>query len=495
MATTITQLREWLKKGNNRRCVLVEVGVFSGSSETTRYISNMGYTTKSNEVPANTLYAPLVSGGVTFSESIALDGSVTISTGAVEFNNTDGSIDSWMKDVWKNRKIKVFIGDYIWPRADYYQIFDGVVDRMECNSRDTLTLVVSDKLQRLNTTLSDVKLGGTTPNADKLIPWLFGEAFNITPLLSNPALHEYTISGAAIEGIREVRDNGIPVAFTPNLANGKFKLNQAPFGTITCDAWGDKAPTYTSNIVTIIKRLVKDFGNLDSTLRFTDADLDLTSLSAFAAANTQPVYLYLTEKANLLECCNKLASSIGARVAMTRGGLLYLVKLHLPQSSAGITVTSDDIKERSIYVSEIPEVVASVQIGYCRNNTVQESTADGLTADQIDLYKAQQEWLTSTAVASTVAAQHKILTNPNKVETQLISDEGAAGEAARLLGLWSVQRRVVNYEGLPYLLLETLGSPQTIQHKRFDLSAGVTGQIVSITSDWLKADVQIGVLL
>lgn len=494
MATTSTQLREWLKKGNNRRCVLVEVGVFSGS-EITRYVSNMGYTTKSTDVPANTLYTPLVSGGVSFNESISLDGSVTVSTGAIEFNNVDGSIDSWMKDVWKNRKIKVFIGDYTWQRSDFYQIFEGVVDRMECNDRDSLTLVVSDKLQRLNTTLSDVKLGGTGQNADKLVPWLFGEAFNISPVLTNLATHEYQISGGAIERIIEVRDNGIPVAFTPDLANGKFTLNQQPFGTITCDAQGDKSPTYTSNVTQIIKRLVKDFGNTDSSVRFTDADLDLTSLNAFAAANTQPVGLYLTEKANLLECCNKLASSIGARVAMTRAGLLYLVKLHLPQLSPGTLVTAADIKERSIYVSEMPEVVASVKVGYCKNNTVQETTADALPADQQAMYKAEQEWLTATSVNEAVAAQYKLLTNPTMIETQLIEEASANAESDRLRDMWSVQRSVVGYDGFPHLLLETLGSPQTIQHKRFDLSAGVTGQIVSITSDWLKADVQIGVLL
>lgn len=494
MAVTSTQLKEWLKKSSARRCVLVEVGVLVGGSEITRYISSKGYTTKSNESPANTLYQPRVSGGVTFTESISLDGSVSLSAGSIEFDNTDGAIDSWLSDVWKNRRVKVFIGDEFWPRADFYQIFDGITDKLDCSSRDKFSLIVSDKLQRLNTTVSDTKLGGTSANADKLIPWLFGEQFNVTPLLSDDAYNEYQVSGGPINYISEVRDNGVPVSFTPLLAQGKFRLNQAPVGTITCDVQGDvPSGNYSNDVVGIIKRLVKDFGNAQQ--RFTDADLDTSLLSTFAAANQQVVGLYLTDKANVLECCNKLAASIGARVVMSKTGLMSLVKLDLPQSAAGTTVTADDMHERSLFVSEMPDVVAAVQIGYCRNNTIQNALQTGLPAWQIDLYAQDQEWLTSTQQSSDVATNYKLFTNPNTIETQLMVTQDADNEANRLKGLWGVQRKVLTYQGMPWLLLEQLGNPQTLKHARFGLSAGVRGQIVNVTSDWLKATIQIGVLL
>lgn len=495
MAVTSTQLKEWLKKtGSSRRCVLVEVGVRVGGVETTRYLSNKGYTTKGFESPANTQYLPVVSGGVTFTESLSLDGSVSISSGGIEFNNLDGKLDSWLSDIWKNRSVKVFIGDELWPRADFYQIFDGVTDRIECTANDEVALVVSDKLQRLNTTVSDAKLGGSTANADKLVPWLFGEAFNVTPLLTDPANHEYQVNGGQINYIFEVRDNGVPVNFVPLLSQGKFRLTQAPQGTITCDVQGD-APSgvYVNDVVSIIKRLVKSFGNAQQ--RFTDSDLDLTSLTAFASANTQPVYLYLTDRAVVLECCNKLASSIGARVMMSRNGLMSLVKINLPQASAGTTVTADDMYEKTIHVSEMPPVVASVQIGYCRNNTVQNALQTGLPAWQIDMYAAEQEWLTSTQKSESVATDYKLFTNPDMTETQLMLQADADVEANRLNVLWGVQRKVVTYDGLPWLMLESLGSPQTVQHRRFNLAAGVRGQIVNITSDWLNAKIQIGVLL
>lgn len=495
MAVTSTQLKDWLKKTSSaRRCVLVEVGVLTGGSETTRYLSDKGYTTKSAESPANTLYAPVVSGGVTFTESISLDGSVSISAGAIEFDNTEGKLDSWLTDVWKNRFVRVFIGDISWPRTDFYQIFNGITDKLDCNSRDKFSLIVSDKLQRLNTTVTDTKLGGTSANADKLIPWLFGEQFNVTPLLSDLAYNEYQVSGGQINYISEVRDNGVPVSFTPLLAQGKFRLNQQPQGTITCDVQGD-APSgvYANDVVSIIKRLVKSFGNVQQ--RFTDADLDTALLSTFSASNAQVVGLYLTDKANVLECCNKLAASIGARVVMSRSGLMSLVKLTLPQSLAGSTVSADDIYDRSMYVSNMPDVMAAVQIGYCKNNTIQNALQTGLPQDQIAMYAQELEWLTSTQSSPTVATNYKLFTNPDMIETQLMVTSDADAEAARLQTLWGVQRRVITYNGAPWLLLEGLGNPQTIQHKRFNLSSGVRGQIVNISSDWLRATIQIGVIL
>lgn len=495
MAVTSTQLKEWLKNtGSARRCVLVEVGVKVGNTEVVRYLSNKGYTTKANEFPANMQYLPYVSGGVTFTESLSLDGSVSLSAGSIEFDNTEGKLDSWLTDVWKNRSVKVFIGDELWPRTDFYQIFDGVTAKLDCNSRDKFSLVVSDKLQRLNTTVSDVKLAGTSANADKLIPLLFGEQFNVTPLLTNLGTHEYQVHSGQINFIKEVRDNGIPVAFVPVLTEGKFRLLQQPFGTITCDVQGD-APSgiYTDNVVGIIKRLVKSFGNAQQ--RFVDADIDVASINAFAAANTQPVGLYLTEKANVLECCNKLASSIGARVVMSRIGLMYLVKLDLPQTSAGTLVKADDMYERSLHISQMPEPVAAVQIGYCKNNTIQNSLQTGLPSDQIEMYAQEQEWLTSTQKTQAIADDYKLFTNPDMIETQLMTTVGADAEAIRLKTLWGVQRRVLSYDGMPWLMLEGLGNPQTLQHSRFGLSAGVRGQIIQITSDWLKAKIQIGVLL
>jgi hypothetical protein len=182
---TDTQFLAWLKQHDAIRCVLIEVNVKSGGAETTRYLSNKGYTTSSTDTPANTNYKPVIAGGIKFNETLSIDGNASLSWGDIEIDNNSGDRDSWFDDVWANRAIKVFIGDVRWPRSDFRLVFDGIVAQFDTKARNRFNLKVSDKMQRLNTPVTENKLGGTTTNADKLLPLCFGECHNIEPLLTN----------------------------------------------------------------------------------------------------------------------------------------------------------------------------------------------------------------------------------------------------------------------------------------------------------------------
>lgn len=508
--TTSTQLIAWLQSDTAKRCVLIEAGVQIAGVETTRFLSNRNYGT----------HLPVICGGVTFSESLSLDGSVSLSSGNIEFNNINGEIDTWLDDVWKNRAIRVYIGDEFWQRSDFYLIFDGVIaEQPSADDRLKVVLTLSDKLQRLNTTVTDTKLGGTSPNSDKLIPLLFGERFNISPLLVDLATHTYQIHNGPIERIIEVRDNGIPVGYTANLAAGTFQLTAQPVGTITCDAQGDNSTGYFNDPVGLIRRLAKGFGDADK--RFTDAELYLTGSLADELSGSGVRYLdnvvsgnvvlerqlvpgalvsasvvvgeYITDKTNLLELCNKIASSIGARVAMTRTGLLYVVRIQLPQPNTGTFVTAADMRQKTLHVDTVP-VVASVQLGYCRNGTVQTALQTGLPSDQIELFA--KEWpFTATYSDPVTAARYKLIQNPTLIETSLQAKVDADLETARRGALFGVQRKVVTFEGVPKLMLEGLGGSLTVQHSRFGLLSGRTGQVLRIDTDWLQARITIGVLI
>lgn len=474
------------------RCILVEVDVKSGGVETTRYLSNKPYITNGNETPAHKVYEPVVVGGVKFTESISVDSDTfNLSYGDIEVENATGSKDSWLDDIWTNRTVRVLLGDASWPRSQFIQIFEGVVAGIESKRYDRLNLRLSDKLQRLNHPVTEAKLGGVSQNKDRLLPLCFGEVHNFEPLLVNPAVQEYQVHDGAIERIIEVRDNGVPVSFTAMLDAGKFRLNQAPVGTITCSVQGDKTPNYTNNAAIIIQRIVTRFGH--ATRRFTGSDINQTSFGSFAASNTMPVGIYLGDKTNVLDVANRLAVSVGARLVMGRDGKLSLVRIELPRPSAGTLVGPSDMVERSLSVSKMVPVQAAVKIGYCRNYSVQEALQTGLPTDHIDLYA--QEWLTETRRDSTAAFDHNLHTEPDMQETLLLRAVDAIAEADRRLNLFKVQRRVVQYTGFSNLMTQRLGDSQTVQHQRFGLSAGVAGQIVGLTSDWLAAKVQVEVLL
>lgn len=494
---TEQQLIKWLKSESAIRTVLMEVNVRVGGVETVRYLSNKGYVTGASDAPANTVYSPAIVGGVKFTETLSIDGSPSLSYGDIELSNTTGDRDSWLDDVWTNRSVQVYIGDVTWPRSEFYKVFDGIVVSIDSRKRDRINLKLSDKMQRLNTPISETKLIDLVPttvstNKDKLIPLCFGECHNVEPLLVDASQHEYQVHNGPIEDIIEVRDNGVPVAVTKFLSTGKFRLTASPVGTITCSVQGDKpAAGYSNNAATIVKRIVTSYGNASQ--RLTDADIDLTNIAAFAAANTAPVGIYLKDRANVIDVCNNLVKSLGARVAMSRTGLLYIVKLDLPQASAGTAINSSMMVDKSLQVNAVHDVKAGVQLGYCKNWTVQNSLQTGLPEEHIKLYS--EEWLTVTKTDDAVASTYMLHTEPTMEETMLLTEADANAEATRRLDMWKVARKSIKYEGFGDLMFERLGNPQTITHERFGLQNGKTGQVVSLVTDWLDPHTEVEVLL
>lgn len=482
---------KWLKDSSGIRCVLMEVVAKVGGVETLRYLSSKGYVTGNGDVPANTSYCPVIVGSVKFTETLPLDGAVNLSFGDIEVENLVGDRDSWLDDIWTNRAANVYIGDVRWPRSDFRLIFSGLVVGIDSKNSGRLNLKLGDKLQRLNTTVSEVKLLGSTAKKDDLIPICLGECHNVTALLVDASVNEYQVHNGPIDNIVEVRDNGVPVQFTAFLATGKFRLTFQPVGVVSASVQGDKPGAYANDIASLIKRLVTGYGQAEK--RFTPAEIDTASFDAFAAANPQPVGLFLKDRANVLECTTKLASSVGGRLTVNRAGKLALVLVTLPRLTAGRSVGAVDMVERSLALAQYPVVEAGIKLGYCKNYTVQDNLQTGIPQEHMALFK--DEWLTVTRVDSVAAVDYLTYTEPVIQETLLLTAADAAAEASRRLNMVSTQRKVLRYTGLAHLMLEELGGTQTITHSRFGLSAGGRGQIISLATDWLNPHITIEVLI
>lgn len=254
----------WLKNDAAARVVLVEVNVESGGVNTVRYLSTRPYVTRANEVPANTAYLPIVAGGISINEQLGFDGEPGLTYGDIEIYNHSGEYDSWLNDVWSNRQIRIYIGDVGWNRTDFRMVLDGVVADIDSRRIDRLNLKLRDKMQRLNTPITELKLGGTSSLADTLQPLTFGEVHNVTPLLSSAPLLQYQVHQSRIEDIIEVRDNGVPVSITALRESGSFRLLAPPSGQITASIQGDIDPTYANDVGNIVKRVITKYGRLSS---------------------------------------------------------------------------------------------------------------------------------------------------------------------------------------------------------------------------------------
>lgn len=498
--TTKAELIAWLKNPDSIRTVLVEVSdvkVYSGGSwtSTTIYLSNRTFTSSTTDTPQSQFYDPCISGGVSFSESISLDGGISISYGDIEVSNYDGSKDAWLNYVWVNKSIKVYIGDPRWNRADFYQVFDGLVADISSRDRASLNLILVDKLQRLNNPISEETI--TNANSGEIvIPVLFGECFNTTPIAADAANLVYQVHTGQINDVLEVRDNGVPVLFTKSLATGKFTLTRSPFGQITCTAQGS-APggVYTSKIAGTIKNIVKNYG--PSTTRFVDSEIDLTNFSNFDTANPQPVGVYCQARENMLEVCNNLAKSVNAQLYVDMLGKLKLTKLTLTGLTPAYTITPEDIRERSLAISDKPKVVATAKIGYSKNWTVQQSNglAGAVNAASVQLFGNEYLYVYGT-VNATVKSLYNLTDEPPAQDTLLSVKSDAEAEANARTTLFSTPRYVYTMNCFAHMLPIELGEAVTLSgHNRFGLTTGSTGMVISINRDWLSGTVALGVLV
>ncbi len=488
---TDTQFLAWLQHPAAVRMVLIEAQVNVAGQETTRYLSSWPYVTRPGDTPANLTYLPLATGGLAFTEQISLTGDAGLSGGDIELDNADGALDGWLHDVWRNRAVKVWSGDPAWPRADFRLVFDGILDSVVSTSRASLTMVLRDKLQRLNTQITEAKLGGTSPNKDALLPVPFGECHNVSPLLTNPATLEYGFLGA-VESTFEVRTNGKPIAVALNDQAGRFNLTTDPFSTtITVSVQGDKGGGYAPRIAPLVQRIATGFGKAAD--RFTAADLDLDNLAAFDAAHPQLVGLYVADRGNQAQAIQQLAASVGAQAIMSRAGQLRLVQVALPGTGVPAAIGPAQMKERSLRPVQCLPVVAAVKIGFDQNWTVQASLTTSIPPAHADLYAT--EWLTETVVDEAVRARYRLSDDPVQIDTCLKSRADARAEAARRLALNKVPRTIYEFDGEPEMMMLELGQAVTLRDERFGLQDGVPGVVVLLSRFWLSGRVTVGVLV
>lgn len=508
MALTATQFQAWLENSTSRRCILVEVIVNISGVETTLYLSNRNYATGSTDTPANTTYLPYIQTSLAFNQSLSLDGTPSLSYGDIAIDNTNGIRDTWLNYIWANRSISIYIGDTTFTRDNFTKIYSGYVSDISSSDRNTLNISIRDLLQRLNTPVTSILVGGTDQNKEILRPLCFGEVHNITPVLIDTANLIYMVHNGPIESIIEVRDNGVPLilgtGYTVNLVSGTFTLLKSAFGVITCSVQGEKTTTdslgnlvvgtYSNTVVKLIQVIVSKYGNLV----LSPSDMDITTINTFDTANQAPVGIYLNNNTNVINACQQLASSVAAQFTSNRSGLITILKIDTPSSTGQTRFISDtDIILGSLAVDQKVAVQGSIKLGYCQNYTVQGSLLTGIPDVHKNMFGL--EYLTATVKDTTVLTTYNLSAEPSIKYTNLVSNSGATtyvtNEANRLLNLWKIPRFIYKMECTAKFLTISLGEMVSLTHYRFGLSTSKYGQVISIATNWDTGRVNLGILV
>lgn len=525
----------WLESAS-RRCLLVEFRVNKltslavGTDTTSTGIQTLYYGTHGFLTSNSAVYfQPNVANSVSFTESISLDGEISVTYGDVELRNPNGELDAYLDNseyIWANGAVSIYYGDPAWVcaditavRNDFELVFEGVISDIDSRTKGTINVKFRDKLQRLNTPITETKIGtygtwgtGNQTNKDSIVPLIFGEVFNITPILIDPSQLEYTINSGSTEGIIDIRDSGVPInanLVAPDVGTtGKFKLSNPAQGLITLSAQGQKksvsfivsrelleavysSTTYNNDLVSIICTIATQYGN--TATKLTLEELDPNNLEAFRVGNPYPIGVYITERENTLDICNQLAGSIGSQLFFNRQGKLQLLKLGSPTQDPNTDITESDMVLNSFSITSRSVVRAATKIGYAKNWTIQEELITAIPDSHKTSYAT--EWLTSTITDTTVKTNYKLDSEPEAKNTNLIRESDATAEATRLNNYFKNPKTVLSFTGTARLIPLKLGQPVTITHRRFGLDQGVDGQVISLTANWMAGTVDVEVIV
>lgn len=487
---TDEQFLAWAGSPESIRCILIEAQALSQGVEVTRYLSSVGYVTGPDDVPANVAYDPCVVGGVNVSESLPLSGRANVGWGDIELSNHGGERDDWLSDIWSGRPVRIWVGDPRWPRADFRLVFSGVIEDATARSNTTVNLLLRDKSQQLNTALTEATISNGSLTRDVLKPLCFGEVHNATPVLVDEGQLVYMVHDGPIESIIEVRDNGIPVAFGANLAQGTFALSASPVGTITASVQGAKfSGVYHDTVGPLVKEISQRYG----TTPLLPEEVDDAQIAGFSSAHQQHVGIFLSSRANQLDVMQQLAASVGAQVTFDASGRLQIRKVEILSLPGAPEIGPSDMVLHTLTVASTPEVEPAFRLAYCRNYTVQSNLQTGLPPAHAELYG--QEWLVVHVTDPVAAAAWKKSTTPEDTNTLLLVRAEAEVEATRRLNLWGQRRMVLRYDSAGGALLTPLGQQVVLRHPRFGLSAGKPGQVIGKKTDWLSQKVTFEVLV
>jgi len=537
---TIAETIRWLESPQVLKGIFVNVtNVDDGTAVPKNfYFSTISYYNSALSIE----YLPIITNELVFTESLSITGDSSISYGSIELENTAGVYDSWLPYIWYRRPIEIYLGDPSWSPNDFVLVFKGLVNSLELSSENTLSLSITNNLENINDTLHQktVKDLGNSYSEfqnsagidnNTVIPLLFGEAFNISPILVHNGRQDITPAGIAGQfggtiykfhdgdftngDIIEVRENGVPLSdidaskdayseSRKNLAEWEFKIQVS--GTVTCSARSKSIVDCT--VPKIILDILKNYGP-DSSKIATASINDFSNIT-----NTSKVGVYYPDRVNKLDACNQIAKSINCNLihtsitvetsGTTSEGKFKLIELKDPSTMSFTTYNSnqyisntvelndDSMIEGTFNVSESFSPKQKIKLAYCKNYTIQEQIAAGLDP-RCKFHEEYWFQEISSATATTDPYADKNTTEPET--TCLLDTAEALAEAQKRFALWNKPRYIVSARYLPRFIFLQLGDIVSINSQRRFWPANAKAMIFSISRNWVTGLVDIGVLI
>ncbi len=363
----------------NQDTLLIEINYVTGNSSGVDYFSNNGYTTTSTDsTDANRHYLDLI-----FDDPYIISGfNDPLTVGNLKMRN-NGELDSYMTNrSAEGQQISIFCGYSTNQRSEFKPVFIGLIKSMRFVN-DEVTVVITDNKELLNADIQKVLYPETKDNNfgidGKPIPLLFGECFNVEPILVDTNKYEYHWGSVPPDPII-MRDSGVnfSAALTVDDAGvGNFTVDEEPIGTFTGNLRGYIFEPYSPTLTSVFKDI--------ATTVYAGASFDTASFAAFESRNNPKVGVYLTEKTNAIQLLDELLACVRATWFFNAVGDIEIAQIDpISQSFGGgiiggaapsITIESYFVISITLETDDTYPVCYQIKMGANRNWTKQEASS------------------------------------------------------------------------------------------------------------------------
>lgn len=485
----------------------------AGTTTTLRY-SSQPYTTKPSDTPANTFYDDRITNPASISRSLYSSGTTSgasrVNYGAVELTNVDGGLDYILPYSFDGRSLVIKIGNAGDAYSSFVTILAGTMEQVEFTF-SKVTILARDKLAIVDMPLQTNLYAGNNslPNGVEGVadiakspkPLLYGQVYNIAPIMVNSSKLTYQINDGAIASVGAVYDRGVALTFHSDetdvanleahdppagkystcLALGYIRVGSLPAGLLTCDAT-QGASAANRTVAQVLKAMALKAG-------ISSGDINASDVTALDTANSSVVGIWIDGADSAMVTMDKVSQSIGAYFGFDALGALRMGLFAAPTGSATLEININNIISiEHSRTSDTDKGIPAwrVNLTYQKNYNIQDTDLAGsVTAARRSVLSLPA--LTKSAEDTAIKTQYTLAPTIEK-ESLLVDATAAQTEATRLLNLYKVSRDLYTVTIALDLTqsLPDLNNVVNITINRFGLNSGKLFKIIGIESDYSR---------
>lgn len=448
---------------------------------------------------------------VTFTRSLLgsnIIGSFTSSNGELDLANTDGTYDFLIQGfAIDGRQITVKIGREGDSYDDFYTIFSGTATDWIVQE-DIVKILLTDNSLMLSIPVQPHLYGGTggidggTDLVGKYKPRAFGYVNNVSPPAVMPSSLLYQVNDGPVQAITAVYDRGSALTqgadystvtfllaatvaagtYATCLAQGFFRLETTPIGTVTADVSGDNTGgIFVSTSSDIVRRIIATTSSIGD-----PSGLYLPSFANVAALQPAPVGYWVApgDTSTIADVLSHIMGGIGGYAGFRRSGKLEVGIFQLATGiapNASFDVSDVIAIQRQALPTSLSPPPWRFQVAYQHNWTTQTDIAGsvGLTRTS---FLAQADRFAQSSNAN-VLLDHPLAQDTTPVQSYFLNQADAQTEANRLLALYNGKAGIYRFTvgTLPFAL--DLDDVVNLTYPRWDLTLGRNLRVVEMTDN------------